>query len=108
MSHYRTIGEIEEEYLRNHPEEIDDYIIILFDDYADSGDASALLSSLQVVSQVKGVTYMEEVCDPSRKATQLALSENSNLNSNLKFASVNVILQAMGYCLAAQKMSSST
>ena len=104
MSHYRTIGEIEEEYLRNHPEEIDDYISILFDDYAESGDASALLSSLQVVSQVKGVTDIEEFCDPSRKATQLALSENRNL----KFASVNVILQAMGYRLAAQKMSSST
>lgn len=29
MSKYRTIGEIEEEYLRNHPEEVDDYIAML-------------------------------------------------------------------------------
>lgn len=103
MSHYRTIGEIEEEYLRNHPEEIDDYITILFDDYAESGDAAALLSSLQVVSHVKGVTYIEEASDPIRKETQQVFSENNNL----KFASVNALLQAMGYRLVPQKMSSS-
>jgi hypothetical protein len=26
MSNHRTIGEVEEEYFRNHPDEIDDYI----------------------------------------------------------------------------------
>lgn len=48
------MGEIEEEYLRNHPEEIDDYITVLFDEYAESGDTATLLSSLLVVSCVKG------------------------------------------------------
>ena len=32
MSNYRTIGEVEEEYLRNHPEEVDDYLSVLFDE----------------------------------------------------------------------------
>ncbi len=50
MTNYRTIGEVEKEYLRNHPEEIDDYITVLFDDDAESGDAAALLSSLSVVN----------------------------------------------------------
>jgi hypothetical protein len=45
MRNYRTIGEVEEKYLRNHPEEIDDYLTVLFDDYAESGDTAALLSS---------------------------------------------------------------
>ncbi len=41
MSNYRTIDEVEEEYLRNHPEEPDDYITVLFDEYAQSGDTSS-------------------------------------------------------------------
>lgn len=56
MSNYRTISEIEEEYLRNHLDEVDDYITVLFDEFAESGDTSSLLSSLRVVSRVKGVS----------------------------------------------------
>lgn len=29
MSKYRTIGKVEEKYLRNLPEEVDDYIAVL-------------------------------------------------------------------------------
>lgn len=43
---YRTFKEIEEEYFRNHPEEIDDYIILLFDEYAESKDIRILVNSL--------------------------------------------------------------
>lgn len=49
---YRTFGEVEEEYLRNHPEEVDDYITLLFDEYAESGDESILLASLRLVECV--------------------------------------------------------
>jgi hypothetical protein len=38
MSKCRTIDAVEEEYLRNHPDEVDDYIAVLFDEYAESGD----------------------------------------------------------------------
>ena len=38
MSTYRAISEIEEENLRNHPDEEDDYITVLFDEYAETGD----------------------------------------------------------------------
>ncbi|WP_367025684.1 hypothetical protein ABZN20_14370 [Methylococcus sp. ANG] len=54
MSTYRTIGEVEEQYLRDHPEEIDDYITVLFDEYAESGDTAALMASLRIVSRIKG------------------------------------------------------
>jgi DNA-binding phage protein len=56
MSTYRTIGEVEEQYLRDHPGEVDDYITVLFDEYAESGDTTVLLSSLRVVSRIKGVS----------------------------------------------------
>jgi DNA-binding phage protein len=57
---YRTIREVEEEYLRNHPDEIDDYITVLFDDFAESGDTASLLSSLRIVGRVKGLTAIAE------------------------------------------------
>jgi probable addiction module antidote protein len=100
MSNYRTIGEVEEEYLRNHPEEIDDYIMVLFDEYAESGDTSALLASLRVVGRVKGVSHLAEVSGLSRQGVQKALAENGNP----QFGSVNAILHAMGYRLTPQKL----
>jgi probable addiction module antidote protein len=100
MSNYRTIREVEEEYLRNHPEEIDDYITVLFDEYAESGDTSSLLASLRVVGRVKGVSHLAEVSGLSRQGVQKALSENGNP----QFSSVNAILHAMGYRLTPQKL----
>lgn len=102
MRKYRTFGNLEEGYLRDHPEEVDDYIIILFDEYAQSGDTAALLSSLRVVSRVKGVTRIAEAAGMSRKGVQKALSENGNP----EFSSVNAIMHAMGYRLAPQKLNS--
>ena len=100
MSSYRTIGEVEEQYLRDHPNEIDDYITILFDDYAESGDTASLLASLQVVSRVKGLSPIAEVSDSGQRGT---LTENSNP----QFSSVNAMIHAMGYRLTAQKLSES-
>ena len=102
MSKYRTIGEVEEEYLHNHPEEVDDYIAVLFDEYAESGDTAALMTSLRVVSRVKGVSRIAEISGLSRKGVQKALSENGNP----QFGSVNAIMHAMGYRLTPQKLSS--
>jgi probable addiction module antidote protein len=100
MTKYRTIGEIEEEYLRNHPDEIDDYITVLFDEYAESGDTTSLLRSLRIVSRVKGVTAIAESSGLSRKGLQKALSENGNP----QFSNVNAIMHAMGYRLTPQKL----
>jgi len=103
MKTYRTIGEVEEQYLRDHPEEVDDYINVLFDEYADSGDTASLLSSLRIVSRVKGVSRVAEASGLSRKGVQKALSENGNP----QFSSVNAILHAMGYRLIPQKLGDS-
>lgn len=101
MIHYRTLGEVTEDYLSKCPEEIDDYIMVLFDEYAKRGDAAALLSSLWSVSRVKGVSQIAEVAGLSRKGLQKALSENGNP----QFSSVNAILHAMGYRLTPQKLA---
>jgi probable addiction module antidote protein len=104
MSNYRTLSEVTEDYLRKHPDEVDDYITVLFDEYAESGDAAALLSSLRIVSRVKGISLTAEVSGLSRKGLQKALSENGNP----RFSSVNAIMNAMGYRLTPQKLTPST
>jgi len=100
MTSYRTIGNVEEKYLRDHPDEVDDYVMVLFEEYAENGDTSALMSSLRVVSRVKGVSRIAEESGLSRKGVQKALSENGHP----QFESVNAILHAMGYRLAPQKL----
>jgi probable addiction module antidote protein len=100
MRNYRTFTDVEESYFREHPEEIDDYIDILFEEYAKDGDTGALLSSLRVLGRVKGLTKLAEDAGMSRKGLQKALSEGGNP----EFASVNAILHAMGYKLTAKKL----
>lgn len=101
MSKYRTLREVEEEYLRNHPEEIDDYIMVLFDEYADSSDTASLMTSLRTVSRVKGISKIAEASGLSRQGVQKALSDNGNP----LFDNVNAIMHAMGYRLTPQKLA---
>lgn len=101
MRKYRSLSNVEEGYLRDHPQEIDDYIAVLFEEYAKDGDTAALLSSLRVVGRVKGVSRLAEASGLSRKGIQKVLSEDGNP----KFESVNAIMHAMGYRLAVEKLS---
>jgi DNA-binding phage protein len=94
MRKYRTIGEVEEEYLRNHPDEIDDYITVLFDEYAESGDTASLVSSLKSIARVNGSI---DLTDPTKL----------NPNDEIQFCGVNSIVQAMGYRLTLQKVPQS-
>ncbi len=100
MRNYRTFTDVEESYFREHPEEIDDYLAMIFEEYAKDADTGALLSSLRVLSRVKGVTKIADAAGMSRKGVQKALSENGNP----EFSSVNSIMHAMGYRLAPQKI----
>lgn len=100
MSKYRTFTDVEESYFRDHPEEMDDYIAILFEEYAKDGDTGALLSSLRVLGRVKGLSKLAEETGLSRKGIQKALSEDGNP----EFASINAIMHAMGYKLTPKKL----
>lgn len=99
MKNYRNFREVEEEYFRLHPDEIDGYLTIIFDEYAKDGNTAALLASLRVISRVKGVTNVADATGMSRKGVQKALSEQGNP----RFESVYAIMQAMGYRLTPQK-----
>ncbi|MGC9195817.1 MAG: addiction module antidote protein [Syntrophobacteraceae bacterium] len=100
MRNYRTFTDIEESYFREHPEEIDDYIEILFEEYAKDGDTGSLLSSMRVLGRAIGLTKLAEESGMSRKGLQKALSREGNP----EFASVNAILHAMGYKLTPKKL----
>jgi probable addiction module antidote protein len=93
MRKYRTFDQVEEEYYREHPEEIDSFLIVTFEEYAKNNDTGALLSALRMISRVKGVTATAEAAGISRKGLQKALSEQGNP----LFENVNAILHAMGY-----------
>jgi DNA-binding phage protein len=79
MRNYRTFTDVEESYFREHPEEIDDYITILFEEYAKDGDTGALLSSLQVLGRAKGLTKLFEEAGLSCKGIQKALSDGTGV-----------------------------
>lgn len=104
MRNYRTFTEVEESYFREHPEEIDGYLTIIFDEYARDGDVGALLSSLRVLSRVKGVSKIAEETGMSRKGIQKALSEEGNP----EFATINSIMHALGYKLIPEKLEART
>lgn len=100
MRNYETLSEITEEYLRNHPEEIDSFISVLFEEYAQDGDTAALLSALRVICRIKGLSSIAEDAGMSRRGVQKALSEDGDP----RFGNVNAIMHAMGYWLAPHKL----
>ena len=101
MKKYRSFADVEESYFRDHPEEMDEYMVLMFEEYAKDGDTGALLSSLRVLRRVTGVTTIADETGMSRKGIQKALSGDGNP----EFASVNAIIHAMGYRLSPQKLN---
>ena len=104
MYTYRTIQEMEGVYLRQHPDEIESYLTVLFDEYAPDGDTAALLSSLRSVSRVVDVSRLAASAGLSRKGLQQALSEDGHP----RFESMTAILHALGYRLMPQKLDATS
>lgn len=100
MRKLQNFDEYEAEYFHKHPEEIDDYLKIIFDEYAQDGDTGALLSSLRVLARVKGVTALAEETGMTRKGLQKALSSQGNP----RFENINAIMHAMGYRLTPGRL----
>ncbi len=96
----RTFDQVDEEYFKDHPEGIEDYLKICFEEYAKDRCTPALLSSLRMIARVKGVSTLAEETGMSRKGLQKALSEDGNP----RFENINAIMQAMGYRLTAEKL----
>ena len=100
MHTHLPLRDYEETYFREHPEEISDYLSILFEEYATSNDLRTLLTSLRMLSRISGISQLAHTTGLSRKGVQKALSEDGNP----KFENINAILKAMGYCLIPQKL----
>jgi HTH-type transcriptional regulator / antitoxin HigA len=61
MRELRTLDELTEQYFRDHPEEIDDYLMEIFQDFAEDNDTGALLASLHVLARVRGIREYEAI-----------------------------------------------
>jgi probable addiction module antidote protein len=96
----RPFREVEEEYFRNHPEEIGPYLSEIFDEYAQDGNSAALLASLRVIAKVKGISTIAEETGLSRQGIQHALSSKGNP----RFDNVNAIIRALGYRLTPESL----
>jgi HTH-type transcriptional regulator / antitoxin HigA len=100
VQNLRTLDEFAESYFRDHPDEIDDYLREIFQEYAEDNDTGALLSSLRIIARVRGVSTMAEMAGMTRQGLQKALSEEGNP----RLGNINSIMKAMGYCLIPQRL----
>jgi DNA-binding phage protein len=74
MRKLRTLDEVTEGYFRNHPEEIDDYLNEIFQDFAEDNDTGVLLASLRVLDRVRSVCDMAAQMGITGQGLQTALS----------------------------------
>ena len=100
MRKFRTLDELEADYFWKHPDEIDSYVNEIFEEYAVDGNSTALLASLRIIAQVKGITALASETGMTRQGIQKALSSKGNP----RLDNINSIMQALGYRLAPQKI----
>jgi HTH-type transcriptional regulator / antitoxin HigA len=103
MRKLRTLTEFSEDYFRQHPDEIDDYLAEIFADFAEDNDTGALLTGLRLIARVRGVGEIAEQIGMSRQGVQKALSDDGNP----RFTNITAIVRAMGYQLIPQKIPQS-
>jgi HTH-type transcriptional regulator / antitoxin HigA len=103
MRKLRTLDEVTETYFREHPDEIDDYVVEIFQDFAEDNDTGALLASLRILARVRGISDMATSIGMTRQGIQKALSDDGNP----RLGNVTSIMKAMGYCLVPQKLTRS-
>lgn len=103
MNKYRTLEEVTTDYFTRRPEEIEPFLEEAFADYAEDGDAPALLSALRVVARVKGISQVAEEVGMSRQGLQKALSAKGNPRLDTIYA----IMRALGYQLVLRSLEKS-
>ncbi len=103
MRKYRTLDNIEENYFRKHPREVDAYLAEIFDEYARNGNSPALLASLRVIARVKGISVLAEQTGMTRQGLQKALSGKGNP----RLDNINSIMHALGYRLKPERLRTS-
>lgn len=97
---YRTLNDVSEDYYRTHPEEIDDYLAVAFEEYLKDQNTAALLAQLRIVARAKGISTLAQQTGLTRNGIQKAFSEQGNP----QFESIMLLLRAMGYGLVPKKL----
>jgi HTH-type transcriptional regulator / antitoxin HigA len=100
VQNLRTLDEFTEQYFRDHPDEIGDFLTEIFQDYADDNDSGTLLAALRILARVRGISAMAEATGLTRQGLQNALSDNGNP----RLENIMSIMRSMGYCLMPQKL----
>ncbi|GJL66224.1 MAG: hypothetical protein NPIRA05_11950 [Nitrospirales bacterium] len=100
MTKHKKLEVVHEDYFREHPEEIPDYLTEIFATYAEDDDTAALLSQLRVLARVVGISEISETTGISRQGLQRALSEKGNP----RLENITAIMKAMGYKLTPQPL----
>ena len=75
---YKTLDDVSEEYYRNHPDEIDDYLAVALAEYSKDACTSALLAQLRMIARIKGVSALAQKTGITRNGIQKALSEKGS------------------------------
>ena len=84
----RTFRQVEDEYFRTHPGEVDAYIGEIIDAYAEEANTAILLTSLQALA----------------KAKDIDLNLRSAMSQDQSFDNVNAIMNALGYRLTPEPL----
>ena len=95
-----TLDEFEENYLRNHPHEIDAYLKLTFEELAKDKDLNTALATLRVIAKVKGMGETAKQIGMTRQGLQKALSPNGNPT----LSTFRNILESFGYRLSVEKI----
>ena len=98
---YATLAQVEERYLRDHPEQIDEYLAGLFEAFSQDGDLKASLASLRVIVKVKGMSETADQIGMTRQGLQKALSPKGNPT----VSTFNKVLNSFGYRLSVEKLA---
>lgn len=84
MSRYRTIGEVEDQYFRDHPEEAADYLSILFAENAETGNMdTAEVIELSKAYQIRLAEYLINP-PPVSESMKRAIEKHQKLIGNLE------------------------
>ena len=96
----RNLDDVEEDYFRKHPEEMDAYMQEIFAEYAQDRNASALLASLRIIAKIKGMSKIAQEIGLSRRGLYKALSTQGNP----RFDNINSLMHSFGYQLMPKKI----
>lgn len=99
MRELRTFQDVTVEYYRNHPEEIDDFLRVTFEEYSTDHDIEALVSALRIVCRAKGISLSTE------PASSVQNEAYALQNGESSFEQIHVLLQALGYQLIPEPLA---